>query len=609
MNYLLLRSNKESGPYTLEQLVQLGLKPYDLLWIEGKSAAWRYPSELDELKLYAPTVEEQPYDRFYKKGTQEKHYFESLAEQKKDIKQPIVIQQPVEAIPVQIPVEIKHETSQSAEDNPYNIPVEQNKENKKPVEIKKPVVVKYYEIPAIQTQQSKTTEIIKTEEEVHFQIPIEQNKITRKLRLNPVEIKYYEIPVIPKQEISKPAEVKYFEIPEETKQEISKPVEVKYFEIPEEPKQEISKPAEVKYFESPEEDENDLKPVETGKKSTPGKVFVSMPVRSNSRQNETQPKKTVGQLNTENIAEEFPAKRIIEEKQFVEEEVELKQEYSQSLDEIKRMYAENYLQRKQKTSRKQSLVRFFQAAGIAACAIGLGALVYFVFLTGDKNEQPLNLAATSQPQYENNIPDNSEIKPSSSKKQVKYQETAGNNNNSEKKVYTVPKNGDVADPENSTGITEIENDQEEIVPDENAVVGKTEIDPVTGQRNKTTRSNTGETTNNNTGEVVSVRSTAVINKFVSVKSNNYIRKPFGGIQDLQLTVSNKSKFILDQVSVELLYLKPSEQPLKTEIVRFTDIAPNGTMTIKIPDSQRGIKVTYKILEVESSQFDKHLAGM
>jgi len=65
--YLLLRDNKQTGPYTAQELAAKGLKPYDLVWLEGKSAAWRYPGELDELKAFAPGVEEQPYDRFYKK--------------------------------------------------------------------------------------------------------------------------------------------------------------------------------------------------------------------------------------------------------------------------------------------------------------------------------------------------------------------------------------------------------------------------------------------------------------------------------------------------------------------------------------------------------------
>ena len=67
--YRLLRNNKESGPFSAEELIQSGLKAYDLIWAEGKSAAWRYPCEIDELKAFAPAVEEQPFDRFFKRNT------------------------------------------------------------------------------------------------------------------------------------------------------------------------------------------------------------------------------------------------------------------------------------------------------------------------------------------------------------------------------------------------------------------------------------------------------------------------------------------------------------------------------------------------------------
>ncbi len=52
--YLLLRDNKQSGPYSVAEIIERGIKPYDLVWLEGKSAAWRYPSEIEELKAYAP---------------------------------------------------------------------------------------------------------------------------------------------------------------------------------------------------------------------------------------------------------------------------------------------------------------------------------------------------------------------------------------------------------------------------------------------------------------------------------------------------------------------------------------------------------------------------
>jgi hypothetical protein len=50
--YLILRNNKQNGPFSLEELVALSLKPHDLIWVEGKSAGWRYPTEIEALKTY-----------------------------------------------------------------------------------------------------------------------------------------------------------------------------------------------------------------------------------------------------------------------------------------------------------------------------------------------------------------------------------------------------------------------------------------------------------------------------------------------------------------------------------------------------------------------------
>jgi len=71
--YLLLRDNKQSGPYTLDEIIAKGFKKYDLVWVDKKSAAWRYPGEIAELKSFAPIIEEQPFDRFFKKPVEETH--------------------------------------------------------------------------------------------------------------------------------------------------------------------------------------------------------------------------------------------------------------------------------------------------------------------------------------------------------------------------------------------------------------------------------------------------------------------------------------------------------------------------------------------------------
>lgn len=58
--YLLLRNNTELGHYSLEELQTMGLKAYDLVWVENKSFSWKYPSEINELAAFAPPVEMMP---------------------------------------------------------------------------------------------------------------------------------------------------------------------------------------------------------------------------------------------------------------------------------------------------------------------------------------------------------------------------------------------------------------------------------------------------------------------------------------------------------------------------------------------------------------------
>jgi hypothetical protein len=45
--YLLLRNNQQSGPFTIGELLQQQLRSSDMIWIEGKSTAWTYLSELE----------------------------------------------------------------------------------------------------------------------------------------------------------------------------------------------------------------------------------------------------------------------------------------------------------------------------------------------------------------------------------------------------------------------------------------------------------------------------------------------------------------------------------------------------------------------------------
>lgn len=67
--YVLLRNDKQTGPYSLEEIIQFDLKPYDLIWIEGKSAGWYYPQEIGALHPYLSFVPEPVAPAVEKKAT------------------------------------------------------------------------------------------------------------------------------------------------------------------------------------------------------------------------------------------------------------------------------------------------------------------------------------------------------------------------------------------------------------------------------------------------------------------------------------------------------------------------------------------------------------
>lgn len=56
--YLLLRNNKVKGPYSIGEMKLQDLQEKDLIWIEGESITWKYPSEIREFRNYTDTVAE-----------------------------------------------------------------------------------------------------------------------------------------------------------------------------------------------------------------------------------------------------------------------------------------------------------------------------------------------------------------------------------------------------------------------------------------------------------------------------------------------------------------------------------------------------------------------
>jgi hypothetical protein len=443
-SYLLLRNNKESGPYSLDQLVNHGLKPYDLVWVTGKSAAWRYPGEITELKEFAPAVEEQPYDRFYKKPETNKK------------EEPVIARQPV-SIP----------------------PVQSSYSPKKSVFVTMP--------------GQKQQEVVKTEQ-----------------------------PSFPNYQQYQPS----------VKQASDSVMLAKTITITENPVA-----AEIKY--------------------------------------------------------------------------------SQPLDEIKQMYVKTLQERKQKIAYKAFLLQTGKKAAVIMGIVAVGVLIGFTIKSNSGKKQVASNTANQQPI----IPQQAAISPNTDlqigqtvhepEQKVEEEQQQPLLNNEEQKVSPITREKIITEkpvqrpslvtaPEKNVVVTE----PKQIPVDEPSPGVNT--DPATGERIRKVRNGNEETTEpitpvNQPKAVMSVG----LSKLVSVKSNEYKKVAFGGIRGLELTVYNDSKYILDNVTVELQYLKPSEEPLKADNIQFRSISPGGSLTIRVPDTNRGIKVEYKITNILSTQSAKN----
>jgi len=468
-SYLLLRDNKESGPYSLDDLVRLGLKPYDLVWVEGRSAAWRYPSEIAELEEFAPVVEEQPFDRFFKKQPGES--VEELIAKRKKIEQERI------------------EKEKKAQPEPA--PFIESKKEKQPVKPK----------------------------------PIEKEKEKQK---ESEEIPYHSYQPRPN-------------------------------------------------------------------------VFVSKPTTNSSRpannfREEAQPQRQAASYSAYSAYSGITEEPVLEKK------------YSQSLDEIKEMYVNTLVQRKTRNRRKE-LVKKYLKPVLAAMFLVIAGIVIGYFVLNKKYSieasQGISTVVPSQNQDQSSQQKNQVLNPdettttsaiinkkdpTASKQLLSQQKTPAINQQQSQVVNAT------VTPANTLAVQ---------TPAETKIEKQdVEVDPLTNERSKVVRSdeNANPEQPKESKPVVADNDTKDLRKLVSVNANEYLRGVFGGIRDLKITVNNRSGYMLDAVTVQVQYMKVTNQPLKTETITFKNVNPHDGETIKLPDSQRGMKVVYRITNIQSKQF-------
>ncbi|HSZ87128.1 MAG TPA: hypothetical protein VK787_13940, partial [Puia sp.] len=95
---------------------------------------------------------------------------------------------------------------------------------------------------------------------------------------------------------------------------------------------------------------------------------------------------------------------------------------------------------------------------------------------------------------------------------------------------------------------------------------------------------------------------------VGLSANNYAVGTFGGISNLQITVSNHSVYPLDLVVVEVQYVQANKKIFKTENVYFHNVGAGSALMQEAPKSPRGIKVQYKIAVINSKDSGVSYSG-
>lgn len=90
-------------------------------------------------------------------------------------------------------------------------------------------------------------------------------------------------------------------------------------------------------------------------------------------------------------------------------------------------------------------------------------------------------------------------------------------------------------------------------------------------------------------------------KYIQHKINYDYDGTFGGIKNVSVTVSNQSGFKMNEVTVQLQYIKKNGDLYETKKVSVYNIPAQQSRTITAPGSKRGTKMQSRITAIQSDE--------
>lgn len=94
-----------------------------------------------------------------------------------------------------------------------------------------------------------------------------------------------------------------------------------------------------------------------------------------------------------------------------------------------------------------------------------------------------------------------------------------------------------------------------------------------------------------------------IGKYLTSKATYDFNSTFGGIDNVQVTVSNNSDFKINEVTISLMYIKKNGDLYDTKSVTLSNIAAHQQKTVQGPDSKRGMSMSTKITAFQSDELE------
>ena len=92
-----------------------------------------------------------------------------------------------------------------------------------------------------------------------------------------------------------------------------------------------------------------------------------------------------------------------------------------------------------------------------------------------------------------------------------------------------------------------------------------------------------------------------IEQYVGANTNRYSYNELGGISNLDIIITNNTEYLLDEVNVNVDYIKDNGGIYKSEIVTIYNIPAKQDKSVSAPESNRGTSVDAKIQTISSKK--------